>query len=94
MLQYFPIYPSSTYQLSYYVFIFLYDQGSKQIYSGAALRWRREKPGTTVCIRDAFYNVCVFDAWPLSENGAGNPLGLFDSLSNDELIQVFFISFQ
>lgn len=22
------------------------------------MRWRRERPGTVVCIRDAFYNVC------------------------------------
>jgi hypothetical protein len=31
-------------------------QGSETLYNGPAVRWRRESPGTTVCIRDAFYN--------------------------------------
>ncbi|KAJ7228296.1 hypothetical protein GGX14DRAFT_412547 [Mycena pura] len=31
-------------------------KGSKALYNGPATRWRRESPGTTVCIRDAFYN--------------------------------------
>jgi hypothetical protein len=53
---------------------FTIRQGSRQIYSGAALRWRRERPGTTVCIRDAFYNVCLFRHWLLSENDARNLL--------------------
>ncbi|KAJ6591749.1 hypothetical protein DFH09DRAFT_1025767 [Mycena vulgaris] len=34
-------------------------KGSKPLYSGPAIRWRRELPGTTVCIRDAFYNLPV-----------------------------------
>ncbi|KAF5393106.1 hypothetical protein D9757_001289 [Collybiopsis confluens] len=28
-------------------------------YTGPAVRWRRESPGTTVCVRDAFYNLPV-----------------------------------
>lgn len=27
------------------------------MYNGTAVRWRRESPGTVVCVRDAFYNV-------------------------------------
>ncbi|KAJ7129319.1 hypothetical protein C8R44DRAFT_776507 [Mycena epipterygia] len=34
-------------------------KGSKPLYNGPAVRWRRESPGTTVCIRDAFYNLPV-----------------------------------
>ncbi|KAJ7044715.1 hypothetical protein C8F04DRAFT_1069288 [Mycena alexandri] len=34
-------------------------KGSKTLYNGPAIRWRRESPGTTVCIRDAFYNLPV-----------------------------------
>ncbi|KAJ7068645.1 hypothetical protein C8F01DRAFT_1050970 [Mycena amicta] len=34
-------------------------KGSNSLYNGAAVRWRRESPGTTVCIRDAFYNLPV-----------------------------------
>ncbi|KAJ7639214.1 hypothetical protein FB45DRAFT_904999 [Roridomyces roridus] len=34
-------------------------KGSKTLYNGAAVRWKREAPGTTVCIRDAFYNLPV-----------------------------------
>ncbi|KAJ7741084.1 hypothetical protein B0H16DRAFT_1565880 [Mycena metata] len=34
-------------------------KGSKMLYNGPAIRWRRESPGTTVCIRDAFYNLPV-----------------------------------
>ncbi|KAJ6539720.1 hypothetical protein B0H19DRAFT_370767 [Mycena capillaripes] len=34
-------------------------KGSKMLYNGPATRWRRESPGTTVCIRDAFYNLPV-----------------------------------
>ncbi|KAJ7734007.1 hypothetical protein DFH07DRAFT_130235 [Mycena maculata] len=34
-------------------------KGSKTLYDGPAIRWRRESPGTTVCIRDAFYNLPV-----------------------------------
>ncbi|KAG6850891.1 hypothetical protein H0H93_006717 [Arthromyces matolae] len=29
----------------------------KCLYSGPAVRWRRDTSGTVVCIRDAFYNV-------------------------------------
>ncbi|KAK7470351.1 DNA mismatch repair protein [Stygiomarasmius scandens] len=29
------------------------------LYSGPAVRWRRESHGTTVCVRDAFYNLPV-----------------------------------
>ncbi|KAJ7437820.1 hypothetical protein B0H11DRAFT_1753330, partial [Mycena galericulata] len=32
---------------------------SETLYQGPAVRWRRESPGTTVCIRDAFYNLPV-----------------------------------
>ncbi|KAK7062063.1 mismatch repair-related protein [Favolaschia claudopus] len=34
-------------------------KGSTTLYTGPAVRWRRESPGTTVCIRDAFYNLPV-----------------------------------
>ncbi|KAF4619993.1 hypothetical protein D9613_005289 [Agrocybe pediades] len=34
-------------------------KGDKLLYSGAAVRWKRESPGTTVCVRDAFYNLPV-----------------------------------
>ncbi|KAF8213919.1 hypothetical protein K438DRAFT_1802528 [Mycena galopus ATCC 62051] len=34
-------------------------KGSKALYNGPAVRWRRESPGTTVCVRDAFYNLPV-----------------------------------
>lgn len=34
------------------------SQGGQSLYNGPAIRWRRESPGTVVCIRDAFYNVC------------------------------------
>ncbi|KAJ6610407.1 histidine kinase-like ATPase, partial [Mycena sp. CBHHK59/15] len=34
-------------------------KGSKTLYTGPAVRWRRESPGTTICIRDAFYNLPV-----------------------------------
>ncbi|KAJ7368705.1 hypothetical protein DFH08DRAFT_31742 [Mycena albidolilacea] len=34
-------------------------KGAKTLYNGPAVRWRRESPGTTVCIRDAFYNLPV-----------------------------------
>lgn len=34
-------------------------KGSKPLYNGPAVRWRRESPGTTVCVRDAFYNLPV-----------------------------------
>ncbi|KAF8530908.1 hypothetical protein JB92DRAFT_2854261 [Gautieria morchelliformis] len=34
-------------------------KGGKKLYYGPAVRWRREKPGTTVCIRDAFYNLPI-----------------------------------
>ena len=34
------------------------SKGGKKLYYGPAVRWRRERPGTTVCVRDAFYNVC------------------------------------
>lgn len=27
------------------------------LYQGEAVRWRRESPGTVVCVRDAFFNV-------------------------------------
>ncbi|TRM68211.1 hypothetical protein BD626DRAFT_555063 [Schizophyllum amplum] len=31
----------------------------KSLYNGPAVRWRRETPGTVVCVRDAFYNLPV-----------------------------------
>ncbi|KAJ3874681.1 hypothetical protein F5051DRAFT_87327 [Lentinula edodes] len=31
----------------------------KILYSGSAVRWRRESHGTTICVRDAFYNLPV-----------------------------------
>ncbi|KIK04718.1 hypothetical protein K443DRAFT_130711 [Laccaria amethystina LaAM-08-1] len=34
-------------------------QGGKTLYTGPAVRWRRETQGTVVCIRDAFYNLPV-----------------------------------
>ncbi|KIO30923.1 hypothetical protein M407DRAFT_20045 [Tulasnella calospora MUT 4182] len=34
-------------------------KGGEQIYFGPAVRWRREKPGTVVCVRDAFFNLPV-----------------------------------
>lgn len=34
-------------------------KGLQTLYSGAAVRWRRETPGTVVCVRDAFYNLPV-----------------------------------
>ncbi|KAG8906130.1 DNA mismatch repair protein [Tulasnella sp. 403] len=34
-------------------------KGGEQIYYGPAVRWRREKPGTVVCVRDAFYNLPI-----------------------------------
>jgi len=33
-------------------------KGGDKIYAGPSLRWRRERPGTIVNIKDAFYNVC------------------------------------
>ncbi|KAF6762215.1 histidine kinase-like ATPase [Ephemerocybe angulata] len=32
-------------------------KGGKRLYLGPSIRWRRETPGTVVCVRDAFYNV-------------------------------------
>jgi hypothetical protein len=32
-------------------------KGGSCLYSGPAIRWRRESSGTAVCVRDAFYNV-------------------------------------
>ncbi|KAF9515270.1 hypothetical protein BS47DRAFT_1391799 [Hydnum rufescens UP504] len=34
-------------------------KGGKRLYFGPAIRWRRERPGTVVCIRDAFYNLPI-----------------------------------
>ncbi|KAF8514845.1 hypothetical protein BU17DRAFT_52124 [Hysterangium stoloniferum] len=34
-------------------------KGGKKLYYGPAVRWRRERPGTTVFIRDAFYNLPI-----------------------------------
>ncbi|PBL02872.1 hypothetical protein ARMGADRAFT_1042474 [Armillaria gallica] len=34
-------------------------KGGQTLYSGVAVRWRRETPGTVVCVRDAFYNLPV-----------------------------------
>ncbi|OCH95920.1 hypothetical protein OBBRIDRAFT_766580 [Obba rivulosa] len=31
----------------------------KTLYNGPSIRWRRESPGTVVCVRDAFYNLPV-----------------------------------
>ncbi|EMD40424.1 hypothetical protein CERSUDRAFT_130259 [Gelatoporia subvermispora B] len=31
----------------------------KSLYNGPSIRWRRESPGTVVCVRDAFYNLPV-----------------------------------
>lgn len=38
---------------------FSIEKGGEKLYLGPAIRWRREKQGTTVHIRDAFYNVCL-----------------------------------
>jgi DNA mismatch repair protein MLH3 len=35
-------------------------KGGSCLYSGPAVRWRRESSGTVVCVRDAFYNVSAF----------------------------------
>lgn len=32
-------------------------RGTQSLYSGPSIRWKREMQGTTVCVRDAFYNV-------------------------------------
>ena len=45
-------------------------QGGSSLYSGPAVRWRRESPGTVVCIRDAFYNVCAVSS--LKSDGTEN----------------------
>ncbi|KIY69716.1 hypothetical protein CYLTODRAFT_348898 [Cylindrobasidium torrendii FP15055 ss-10] len=34
-------------------------KGGKSLYTGSAVRWRREAPGTTVFIRDTFYNLPI-----------------------------------
>jgi len=34
-------------------------KGGEKLYAGPALRWRRERPGTIVNIKDAFYNLPV-----------------------------------
>ncbi|KAG9088915.1 hypothetical protein FS749_001762 [Ceratobasidium sp. UAMH 11750] len=34
-------------------------KGGEQLYLGPSVRWRRERPGTTVVARDIFYNVPV-----------------------------------
>ncbi|KIL70278.1 hypothetical protein M378DRAFT_183827 [Amanita muscaria Koide BX008] len=34
-------------------------KGGKNLYNGSAVRWRRESKGTTVHVRDAFYNLPV-----------------------------------
>ncbi|KAJ3574792.1 hypothetical protein NP233_g1526 [Leucocoprinus birnbaumii] len=37
----------------------LIKKGDQLLYKGEAIRWRRESPGTVVCVRDAFYNLPV-----------------------------------
>lgn len=34
-------------------------KGGEKLYHGPSLRWRRERAGTTVSVRDAFYNVSL-----------------------------------
>ncbi|KAF9448232.1 hypothetical protein P691DRAFT_775559 [Macrolepiota fuliginosa MF-IS2] len=34
-------------------------KGNQVLYKGEAVRWRRESPGTVVCVRDAFFNLPV-----------------------------------
>ncbi|KAH9850804.1 hypothetical protein C2E23DRAFT_929125 [Lenzites betulinus] len=34
-------------------------KGGQTLYFGPSLRWRRELPGTVVCVRDAFYNLPI-----------------------------------
>ncbi|CAL1700488.1 unnamed protein product [Somion occarium] len=34
-------------------------KGNDNLYNGPSLRWRRESPGTVVCIRDAFFNLPI-----------------------------------
>lgn len=36
-------------------------KGGQVLYKGPAVRWKRESCGTTVCVRDAFYNVRSFN---------------------------------
>lgn len=35
-------------------------KAGETLYAGPSLRWKRERAGTTVSVRDAFYNVCIF----------------------------------
>ncbi|KAJ3528608.1 hypothetical protein NM688_g7975 [Phlebia brevispora] len=35
------------------------SKGGEVLYNGPAVRWRRESPGTVVCVRDMFYNLPV-----------------------------------
>lgn len=34
-------------------------KGGKPLYSGPSIRWRRETPGTVVCVRDAFFSLPI-----------------------------------
>lgn len=43
------------------------EQGGKRLYTGPSVRWRRELPGTVVCVRDAFFNVRSSCALPDTE---------------------------
>ncbi|TEB35750.1 hypothetical protein FA13DRAFT_1376732 [Coprinellus micaceus] len=47
-------------------------KGAKRLYFGPAIRWRRETPGTVVCVRDAFYNL------PVRRNSHPSPAKTWD----------------
>ncbi|KAG2060170.1 hypothetical protein BDR06DRAFT_548953 [Suillus hirtellus] len=34
-------------------------KGGKSLYSGPSIRWRRENPGSVVCVRDAFFSLPI-----------------------------------
>ncbi|KAJ7930132.1 hypothetical protein B0H13DRAFT_1963442 [Mycena leptocephala] len=61
-------------------------KGSETLYDGPAVRWRRESPGTTVCIRDAFYN-----ATSCPPSFTSNPSATLDAIRHE--IEAFALVF-
>lgn len=49
-------------------------QGGKHLYYGPAIRFRRESPGTAVCVRDAFYNVSFIPSSSFTFNSSQLPI--------------------